>query len=123
MDALIDRPTLTPPDSPLSMPVQEFDGWNRPARLPPAAGTTISRVFVVSLTFLLSSYAIWEMHRVIGQGTGTTLQYVLLVLFGLTFVWIAFAAANAFLGFLVTAARPEKLPRDLELTTRTAVTV
>jgi membrane glycosyltransferase len=124
MDALTDRPTpLAPPDSPLSMPVQEFDGWARPVTLPLGARTALSRVFVFSLTLLLSSYAVWEMHRVIGQGTGTTLQYVLLFLFGLTFVWIAFAGANALLGFLVTATRPETLPRDLDLTTRIAVAV
>jgi membrane glycosyltransferase len=61
------------------------------------------------------------MHQVIGQGRGTTLQYVLLFLFGLTFIWIAFAAANALLGFVITKTRFERSPRSVELTTRTAV--
>jgi membrane glycosyltransferase len=123
MDALTERPTqLTPPDSPLPMPLQNFDEWSRPAaKLPLGARTAFARVFVFSLTALLSSYAVWEMHQVIGQGNATALQYVLLFLFGLTFIWIAFAAANALLGFIITKTSSERSPRGLALTTRTAV--
>ena len=122
MDALTDRPTLTPPETPLSMPLQNFNEWSgAPVKLPVGARTAFARLFVFALAAALSSYAVWEMHQVIGQGSATTLQYVLLFLFGLTFVWIAFAAANALLGFVITETGSNRLPRSLELTSRTAV--
>src|SRR4029453_1600638 len=119
MDALTDRPTLSPPETPLSMPLQNFNEWSGPpVKLPVGMRTAFARLFVFSLAAALSSYAVWEMHQVIGQGSATTLQCVLLFLFGLTFVWIAFAAANALLGFAITKTGSTRSP---ELTTRTAV--
>ena len=130
MDTLTSRqaqtqpePPLTPAENPLSMPVQSFGQWDGlGTKLPVRAYTALARVFIFSLTVLLSGYAAWEMQQVIGQGNGTTLQYVLLLLFSLTFVWIAFAAANALLGFAVNRI-PDRLTSDAQLATRTAVVV
>ena len=117
------EPLLTPAENPLSMPVQSFSQWDgRAAKLAVSARTALARGFVSSLTVLLSGYAAWEMQQVIGQSNGTTLQQVLLLLFSLTFVWIAFAAANALLGFVVNG-RPHRASSDAWLATRTAVVV
>jgi membrane glycosyltransferase len=106
------------------MPLQHFDEWSGPAaKLPLGARTALARLFVFSVAAFFSSYAVWEMHQVIGQGSATALQYVLLFLFGLTFVWIAFAAANALLGFVITKTNPEPSPRSLELISHTAITM
>ena len=101
--------SLVPARSPLPMPTQSLRVWNRDdvSRSPLFIANTVrlARWFVFSATGLLTGYASWEMYNVVGQHQATGLQILLVVLFALTFSWIALAAATSVLGFFVVVAR------------------
>ena len=61
---------------------------------------TLARLFVTGLALALSIYGVREMYGVLSTATITALQWGFLVLFALNFTWIAFAFAQAALGFL-----------------------
>lgn len=61
----------------------------------------LARLIILGITVSLSIYGITEMHGVLSTNTITLLQWVFLSLFSINFVWIAFAFAQAVLGFLV----------------------
>jgi membrane glycosyltransferase len=120
---------LTPPENPLDMPEQSLRHWYgvRPKTslgLSLREHTLAARLFVFGIGAGLTGYGVWCMLQVVGQNDATWLQYLLVALFGLSFAWIALAAANALLGFLALIGRLDwsrgsKLRG--ELTTRTAV--
>ncbi|XSG81183.1 MAG: glucans biosynthesis glucosyltransferase MdoH [Methyloligella sp. ZOD6] len=121
--------SLTPPDNPLEMREQSLDRWyGSPPRtaLWPALRehTLISRIIVIMITAIVSGYGIWHMLEVVGQNNATGLQYLLVGLFGLSFVWIAMAAGVAVLGFLALVLRVDwsrGVKLKGELSSRTAV--
>lgn len=105
-----------PPESPLAMPrhavherrhrLRGSPGWW------PALQTGLARLFVIAVTTALATYGVREMYGVLSTTTITSLQWAFLVLFALNFTWIAFAFAQALLGFLAhlrprLRARPE----------------
>jgi len=88
----------------------------------------LARLFVFAMTGLLAGYGTWQMYQVVGQSSATSLQILLVVLFALTFAWIALAAATTLLGFAVVVGsdRRQGDRRDDErglvpLSTRTAI--
>ena len=94
------------------MPTQSLGEWNGAVaskRRPSLANSVnLARWFVFSVTVLLTGYASWEMYNVVGQHQATSLQIVLVVLFALTFFWIALAAATSMLGFVLVLQRVNK---------------
>jgi membrane glycosyltransferase len=115
---------LTPPEQPLEMPEQALGAFPpRPApHRPAAAATVFARIFVSAVTIGLTAYGAWEMSQVVGDEKATLLQEAFLVLFVLTFGWIAFAAGNAALGFYaVMTRRPSAAAPVGRLTSRTAL--
>lgn len=117
-------PELTPPQSPLEMPEQDFRAFPfRPSPKRPMDSTTVAaRLFVTAITIALTAYGAWEMSHVIGDEKATLLQLVFLVLFVMTFGWIAFAAGNAVLGFCAVLSRkPLHVDTAKALNSRTAI--
>ena len=118
------RPAM-PAEAPLAMPVQQLDSWQRSSlrkaanSLPPPL---VARFFVFGGAALLTAYGTFEMYEVISvSGGATALQYALLVLFTLTFSWIALAFTGAILGFATLLRRPAEQAAPERLTARTAI--
>ncbi|MBH0239564.1 glucans biosynthesis glucosyltransferase MdoH [Methylobrevis sp. L22] len=105
------RPDLAgmPPEVAGDMPPQRLDRFDKKTRRslvdPHARSGFLRRVAVLGSAALLSGFAIFEMQRVLSIGDMTPVESVVLVLFSLTFVWIAIACASAFAGFAAIMAR------------------
>ncbi|WKE64840.1 glucans biosynthesis glucosyltransferase MdoH [Gallaecimonas kandeliae] len=97
----------TPQELPGLMPQQSLKACQR--RTPVDAAAVPSRwprqLAVVGSALLLSVYAIVEMWMVFAAGGVTWPEYVVLVLFSLTFCWIALACTTGIAGFLVLLRR------------------
>jgi membrane glycosyltransferase len=110
MDGLISwepyKLDLVPAEQPLDMPIQSLSEWPaREANVGPALFLNAVRVVLFSATFALTGYATWGMYEVVGQATATVLQVVLVVLFALTFFWIALSAVTSLFGFIALLIR------------------
>ncbi|HRJ70108.1 MAG TPA: glucans biosynthesis glucosyltransferase MdoH [Beijerinckiaceae bacterium] len=117
-----------PNEVPLAMPVQDFRRWTEAERRAPVARDAFAppwvvRLFVFGGGLVLTGYGAWQMRRVVDAGSGVTfLQWVLLALFVINFVWIALAFTGAITGFLsLLLRRPGRLTVPRTLSTRTAV--
>lgn len=115
-----------PEESPLSMPrhrVSEKRARIKNDQQPFFQGffTLFSRLFVLSVTGILSVYGITEMHGVLTTDTVTALQWVFLVLFSINFTWIAFSFSQALLGFLVLLKPRLIKQREMEPPFKTAI--
>jgi membrane glycosyltransferase len=114
-----------PPEAPLAMPVQDLAAWNRasshrPAR--PGRPPRLARLAVFGGALALTSYGGWQMFETVSvSGSPTALQFVLVVLFCLTFSWIALAFTSALLGFAVLLRHAPAAPVPTSLHSRTAV--
>ncbi|MEM9760661.1 MAG: glucans biosynthesis glucosyltransferase MdoH, partial [Pseudomonadota bacterium] len=93
-----------PPEAPLEMPRRAVDEARRPLHGHPGPWmwfrTVLARSFVAALTLTVSVYGVREMYGVLSTSTITSLQWVFLVLFAINFCWIAYAFAQATLGFV-----------------------
>lgn len=100
MDTITPKSQATPPESTLHMPPQDFkeklgvkhywQGWT----------AFIARLITFGGALSLTGYATYQMVLIVSEGTVTVLQWAMVSLFALTFVWIAFAACAAVCGFL-----------------------
>ena len=120
------RLPATPPESPLSMPVQSFRKWRREERRAPADRARWTtpwgkRLFVFGGALALTGYGAWEMYNVVSVSRTTILQYVLLVLFTVNFSWIALAFTSALLGFAGLLFKPREREHIDTLRERTVV--
>lgn len=130
-DAGSGRETVTdggrylPPEAPLSMPVQDLARWDpglghRPERR--VRTPWPERILVFGGALALTAFGGWQMVETVSvSGSPTALQLVLVVLFCLTFSWIALAFTSAVLGFATLLRRPRPTPNPAALRTRTAV--
>ena len=121
----IGAPSLVPPGAPLPMPQQNLTAWNsRPAGNLSSWRVHAARLFVFAVAALLAGYGSWQMYEVVGQRSATSLQILLVVLFAITFSWIALSAATALLGFFAMIAGRISSHREASaasLSTRTAI--
>lgn len=123
------REPPVPPDAPLAMTAPAFGDEAPAARRPGgrrprlAAGTVLARLYVFLATLTLSGFGVHEMYAVVEVGGLTALEWLFLALFALSFVWIAFSAASALLGFLcvLLRRRPRLTARPSELDSTTAI--
>jgi membrane glycosyltransferase len=99
--------TAIPPPALLDVPEQSFWRYTRERRLgAPAAKTTAARLLTFGGALALTVYASREMIAVVSLGTGTSfLQWLMVVLFTITFGWIALPAAAAVAGVLFGGTR------------------
>ena len=124
LDAETVEPPM-PPASPLAMPTQSltrFSPSERRRRVIARAKPWLARLAVFGGGLALTGYGTWEMWNVVSVGGVTALEWALLILFVLTFSWIALAFSSGVVGFFALLFRKRKhraLPS--ELTARTAV--
>ncbi|TYK67075.1 glucans biosynthesis glucosyltransferase MdoH [Colwellia echini] len=100
MDTINLKEQATPPENKLAMPAQDFN-----KNLNTKYGLQGWRAFIARIiTFLgalsLTGYATCQMVLIVSGGTVTFLQWVMVCLFAITFVWIALAACAAVCGFI-----------------------
>jgi len=115
-----------PSEAPLDMPTQRLDHWAPGKALSVGScprSVLLARVFVFTVTVLLTAFGTYEIYKVISTANITSLQIIFASLFALTFAWIAFSCASACLGFWQIATGRERLPRlaAIEDTGRTAL--
>lgn len=102
----------TPTECRLDMPVQSLARWQGGAKRLLRPGRRFqARLFVFSVTALLVTLGTVMIYKVISPVNITWLQLLFASLFALTFTWISFSCASAFLGFLLILCRDEKHPR------------
>ncbi|WP_412760004.1 glucans biosynthesis glucosyltransferase MdoH [Methylobacterium guangdongense] len=114
-----------PPEAPLAMPVQDLSRWDpglghRPVRR--ARSPWLARLWVFGGALALTAYGGWQMVETVSvSGSPTALQLALVVLFCLTFSWIALAFTSGLLGFVMLLRRERASAMPEALTTRTAI--
>lgn len=118
MSSVAEPGRALPPESPLAMPRQSVHGRRqraRPMRPLKRIELYLGRFALIVLTALITGYGVFEAHGVMNVGGGLTLlQWVFLVLFAVSFGWVAFSAAQVVLGFpaAVLHTRRQRLISD-----------
>ncbi len=85
----------TPQEAPLDMPTQDLATRPKPAAFRNAPRVWLARLIAFGGATALTFYGFLQMTMVFGNETSTLLQSVLLVLFTITFGWIALSATQA----------------------------
>ncbi|MBL8574072.1 MAG: glucans biosynthesis glucosyltransferase MdoH [Hyphomicrobiaceae bacterium] len=115
-----------PAESRLDMPLQRLDKWKGPhpstVDTPNNGWTGLARLFVFGGGLLLAGYGVWEMTKVVDAGGIVGLEWPLVILFAVTFTWIALSATSGVVGF-VAGLFEHKMPRPapVPLKARTAL--
>ncbi|MEC9367947.1 MAG: glucans biosynthesis glucosyltransferase MdoH [Pseudomonadota bacterium] len=119
--------SLMPPEDGLAMVEQDFARPHERVRKSVgfglwSDGTVPARLFVLLATCALTGYGVMEMSEVVGA-EATMTQIVFLVLFAISFGWIALAASNALLGsaIILLTSRPHEIRPTAPSTARTAL--
>ncbi|MFN3616098.1 MAG: glucans biosynthesis glucosyltransferase MdoH, partial [Rubrimonas sp.] len=113
----------TPPPARLAMPDQRLDMAPPFPKDPPSARTILARLTAFGGAAAITATGVWQMGQVFDTPGSSPLEIALLVLFALTFGWIAFSAASAVAGLMFGPRAPTMLPEPLRapITTRTAI--
>jgi membrane glycosyltransferase len=121
MEPVATRQATVPPFSLLEMADQDFERYTRKRRVPqPRFKTRLARLLTFGGALALTWYAAREMIAVVSVGGVTVLQGVMVVLFTITFGWIALAAASSVAGVLFGGVR-RKGRTDAAIEQRTAL--
>lgn len=99
--------TNTPAAAPMHMPAQDFGKAPGVRYKPQSFATFLARVLTFGGAIALTAYAAWQMYLIISLTEVTSLQWLLLALFIITFSWIALAASSAIAGMLFGHPRPK----------------
>jgi len=111
--------------APLAMPAQSFRKFSKGERrawINPPVAPILSRLAVFGGATALTSYAAFQMYKVVAVTTTTALEWVMVVLFVVTFSWISLAFAASVVGFVWMILNGHKRdPLPAGLAERTAV--
>ncbi len=113
--------------APLAMPAQSFRRFSRRERRawvnPRLARTPIlARLVVFGGSLALTAYGAYQMYKVVGIGPITPLEWAMLVLFIVTFSWVALSFTAGVVGFVWLLAHSRyREPLPASLSERTAV--
>ncbi|HET7133784.1 MAG TPA: glucan biosynthesis glucosyltransferase H, partial [Gammaproteobacteria bacterium] len=119
--ALMARQAAVPPFALLEMHDQDLVRYTRKLKIArPRIRTLLGRLVTLGGTLALTAYATREMIAIVSVGGVTVLQGVMVVLFAITFGWIALAASAAVAGFLFGGVR-RNARADLKVEQRTAL--
>jgi membrane glycosyltransferase len=115
-----------PKESPLDMPRHQVSEHGLSAKkgrptLAYMICTLFARLFVLAVTVALSVYGVAEMYGVLSTNNITYLQWLFLVLFSINFIWIAFAFAQALIGFLACIKPWPSRQMEVEAPFKTAI--
>lgn len=94
-----------PPESPIEMPVQNLyalpNYHNRSKKITTEPqGIFLRRLFVFAVAFILTAYASYEMNLVFNSEGMNPLGVIILIIFTVLFLWIAFSFASSLGGFI-----------------------
>ncbi|MEO1556475.1 MAG: glucans biosynthesis glucosyltransferase MdoH, partial [Pseudomonadota bacterium] len=89
-----------PARSPLAMPMQSFSAAPEMAVTAPAQQAPLWRIAVFAPAFITTALMVWGLHGVFASGGMSGLEYVLLTLIGLTFVWVTLAVSTVTVGLI-----------------------
>ncbi|MGE0626397.1 MAG: glucans biosynthesis glucosyltransferase MdoH [Hyphomicrobiaceae bacterium] len=122
----VDAMASMPAPAPLEMPTQSLSAHVRARRYArPANGSDVLVWFIRAIVFggavALTIYGANEMYGVVSLGGVTALEWVLLVLFVVSFSWISLALTSAVVGALSVATPWHKPRAPQTLSTQTAV--
>ncbi|MFT6267817.1 MAG: membrane glycosyltransferase [Alphaproteobacteria bacterium] len=92
----------TPPEALMAMPAQDFSKRPDVTFGFPSLKTFIARLITFGGALAMTVYATHQMVLIVSQSQVTVLQWVMVALFTLTFIWIALAACGALAGFIFT---------------------
>ena len=101
MDKITRLHTATPPESPLEMLPQDFAVKPKGNYQWQGFKALFARLITFGGAIGLTGYATHEMYLIVSQGQVTNLQWLMVGLFSITFVWIAVAACAAVAGFVL----------------------
>nr|WP_245427329.1 glucans biosynthesis glucosyltransferase MdoH [Roseiarcus fermentans] len=111
--------------APLAMPAQSFRKFSKSERrawINPPATPVAARLAVYGGAAAITAYGAYQMYKVVGVSTTTLLEWVMVVLFVLTFSWIALSFTASLVGFVwLILNRHKREPLPSALTERTAV--
>ena len=107
--------------APLAMPAQTFRKFSKAERrawINPrlAASPVLARLSVFGGAIALTAYGAYQMYKVVGVGTPTALEWVMVVLFVATFSWISLSFTAGIVGFvwmIVNGRKRDPLPASL----------
>ncbi|WP_210215632.1 glucans biosynthesis glucosyltransferase MdoH [Mongoliimonas terrestris] len=106
-----------PPETPGPMPAQRLDAFDRAGRRdlvdPRSRSSRLKRFLVMGGSLALIAYAVLEMKGVLSIGDLTPIEAVVLVLFAITFSWIAISFVASIAGFATLVRRRLMPPRPL----------
>ena len=100
------REPFLPPESPLPMSSQQLRAFQRgesEKRIPSSVAFRRACIFIGTAAMTL--VGCYEMYEVVHVGGVTVLEWMVLVLFGLLFAWIAFSFMSALAGFVLLLFR------------------
>src|SRR6266403_6358470 len=100
-----------PPESPLDMRPQDLRYQPpRRGRLWPDAAVLYARFILVTITFGVTIYGVYQMLQVVRFASMTPLQGLMIFFFAISLGWIAFAAGSVLAG---ASKRRDPVPRGL----------
>ncbi|MFL4468543.1 glucans biosynthesis glucosyltransferase MdoH [Tateyamaria armeniaca] len=100
-----------PPPAPLAMPEQDFSASPDIAVSPPVSRDPIWRIAVFAPALLTTGLLIWGLHGLLASSGMSALEYLLLTLIGLTFVWVSLAVSTVTVGLIGRLDPATKTPR------------
>src|SRR5260370_33351881 len=126
-DAVSSLGSSMPSYAPLAMPAQSFRRFSRRERRPwvnprLAATPVLARIAVFGGATALTAYGAYQMVKVVTVGTTTALEWVMVVLFIITFSWVSLSFTASLVGFVWLLIHLRKLgPLPASLSEKTAV--
>jgi membrane glycosyltransferase len=101
------RTQFLPPESPMVMSKQQFQGFQRREdnQEAPLDSVALRRACIFTGTAAMTAAGCYEMYEVLQVGGVTILEWMVLFLFVLLFAWIAFSFMSALAGFAVLLFR------------------
>ena len=109
-----------PPPAPLAMPVQSLRKYEGRARVRASFVARLARLLTFGGAAALAGFGAHEMFAVVDIGGITHLEWLMVVLFAITFGWISLSTAACVTGVLLGWQR-RRAPKDVPLASRTAV--
>jgi membrane glycosyltransferase len=97
--------SATPTECPLHMPPQDFSKHKKVTFKGPRFSTVLARLITFGGAMALTGFATYQMVLIVSQADVTVLQWMMVGLFTLTFVWIALAACASLAGFIYSGRK------------------
>jgi membrane glycosyltransferase len=110
LDTLTRHSSIVPPPAPLDMPDQELRAHGGARIRSQTLQTWLARLLTFGGALALTAYASRQMLRIVSLTDVTPLQWMLVILFTLSFGWIALSATSAVAGALFGGARRKARP-------------